>query len=163
MPREKGLPHPNPVSRLGNSTRVRLTFRSESRPAGSRKRLFADRVGGVFLVLAHVLHHFGVGEKFILQRERPGPAIGLGIVNSDFDVHVTEVAPAEAFNGVESFGMRTAAVIDPALVVETASVDHKPVAVPPADGIAEPGGVADRRMGTAIREDLAVTRELFIE
>src|SRR2546427_8285539 len=147
MPGEKGLPHPNPVSRLGNSTRV-------------TKPLFTDRVSRVSLVLANVLHHFGVGEKFILQRKRPGPGIGLGIVNSDFDVHVTEVAPPEALDGVESFGMRAAAVIDPALIVEATSVNHEPVAFPLADGVAEPGRIADRRLGTAIREDLARTPEL---
>src|SRR5579863_9534710 len=126
-------------------------------------RLFADRVNRVFLVLAHAFDEFGVGEKFKLQRKRPGSGVGLGIVNRDFDVHVTEIAAAKAFDGVKRLGMRTAAVIDPALVVETARVDHEPVAIPLPDGIAEPGGTGHRDVCAAIREDLAVQRVLFIQ
>src|ERR1700680_5239273 len=111
-------------------------------------------MNGIFLVLAHALDEFGVGEKFKLQRKRPGLGVGLGIVDGDFNIHVTEVAAAEAFDGVKSFGMRPAAVIYPALVVEASPVNHEPVAVPLAYRITEPGGTGHRRMGPAIREDL---------
>src|SRR5437867_12794008 len=119
-------------------------------------RLFADRVLRVSFVFTDVFHQLGIGLKFELQRKRPGLGIGLGAVNRDFGVHMTEVAPAEAFDGVQSFGMRTAAVIDPAPVIETASIYHEPVAFPLADGKAEPGGIAHPRMRTAVCEDLTV-------
>src|SRR5678816_3347191 len=38
--------------------------------------LFSHCVGGVFLVVADVLDHFGVGEKLELKRERPGFRVG---------------------------------------------------------------------------------------
>src|SRR5579863_7975545 len=76
---------------------------------------------------------------------------------------MTEVAAAEAFERVKGFGMRAAAVVQPALVVETASVDNEPVAFPPPGGIAEPCGRCDRRMTAAIRENLPETSEFFIQ
>jgi hypothetical protein len=79
-------------------------------------------VNGVSLVVAHVLDHFGVGEKFKLHRKRPGLSVGLGIVDCDFNIHVAEVVAAEALDGVKSFSMRAPAVVEPALVVEAAGV-----------------------------------------
>ena len=97
------------------------------------------RMNRVFLVLADILDHVGVGEKLVMQRKRPRLGVRLRIVNGNFDVHVPEVGAAEAFDGVQGFGMRTAAVIEPALVIETPGINLEPVAVPLADGIAEPG------------------------
>ena len=98
-------------------------------------------MNGIFLVFADALDEVGVGEKFKLKRKRPGLGIGLRVVNRDFDVHMSKVAAAEPLDGVKSFRMRTAAVIDPALIVEAARVNYEPVALPFANGITEPGGV----------------------
>src|ERR1700726_4690605 len=126
-------------------------------------QLFANYVSGVFLVFAHVLDYFGVGEKFKLHRERPGLGVGLGIVNGDFDVQVTKVAAAKAFNRMKSLGMRKAVVIEPAFVIETARINHEPIPFPPTDGIAEPGWIGRRGMGAAVCENLTETREFFIQ
>src|SRR5579863_317638 len=76
---------------------------------------------------------------------------------------MTEIAPAETFDGVKGFGMRPATIVEPTLVVEAARVDNEPVTVPPADGIAEPRGRRHRRMTAAIRENLPETGEFFIK
>ena len=66
------------------------------------------------LMAATRVEHFGVGQEFELHRERPGLGVGLGIVNSDFDIQVTKVTTAEGFNRMKSLGMRKAVVIEPA-------------------------------------------------
>src|SRR6516165_3537315 len=132
-------------------------------PSFRNHKLFTNSVNGIFLVFADALDEVGVGEKFKLKRKRPGLGIGLRVVNRDFDVHMSKVAAAEALDGVKSFRMRTAAVIDPALIVEAARVNHEPVALPFANGITEPRGSGHRRMGAAVCEDLAVERVLFIQ
>ena len=101
-------------------------------------QLFSHGVCGISLVVADVLDHVGVGEEFKLQGKRPGFSIRPGIVNGDLDIHMAEVAAAEALDGVKGFSMRTAAVIEPAFVVEAAGIDNEPFAVPLSDGVAQP-------------------------
>src|SRR5579883_2142822 len=90
-------------------------------------RLFADRMRSVALIVANVLNHFGVCQKLELHGERPRFCVGLGIVDDDFRVHVTEIAAAEAFDGTKSLRMRAAAIVEPAFVVEPARVNYEPV------------------------------------
>jgi hypothetical protein len=79
-----------------------------------------------FLVVAHVLDHLLIGEKFKLQWKRLWLGGRLRIVDRDLNLQMT------------AFGVPTAAVLDPAQAVEAARVYYAPVAVPAANGIAGP-------------------------
>ncbi len=73
----------------------------------------------------------------VLDSKRLG--VHLGIVEGDFDIHVSEVAPMVAFRDAESFAVWVADQIQPGFVVEAGGFHHQRFAVPFAGGIAEPG------------------------
>ena len=75
----------------------------------------------VSFVVADVLDHFCVGK--ILELDRDGERLGVGfrIVDCDLDIHVSEVAASESFDGAKRLAVRPAAVIERTGVIESLS------------------------------------------
>src|SRR5262245_20917009 len=93
-----------------------------------RRRCLFYGVRCVLFVVADVLDRFGVGEILELDRDGERLRVGLRIFDGDLDVHMSEVAASELFDGAKRLAVRSAAVVEPALVVEAARVHHKPLA-----------------------------------
>src|SRR5665213_3255247 len=125
--------------------------------------LFQDRVLRVFLVLADVLDQLRIGHDLELHGQAPGLGVGFGIVDRELDLHMAEVAAAEALDGAQRVAMRMAGVIEPTKIVEALGLDCQNVAVPAAHGVSEPRGTHVRREDAAVRENLAEARELLVK
>jgi hypothetical protein len=52
----------------------------------------------VFPVVAHVLDHLRIGEKFKLQRKRLWLGGRLRIIDRDLNLQMTDIAPVEPFH-----------------------------------------------------------------
>src|SRR5579863_3147321 len=90
------------------------------------------------VLLAGVFHHLPIGP----EGEYPGvlPWLGesLRIFEGDLIRNVLIVGAREAFHGMQSVAVRMADRVEVGTVVETGRVHNKSVAVPFADGMAEP-------------------------
>ena len=117
----------------------------------------------IAFVIANVLDHIGVGKKLELHRKRPRFGVSARIVNGDLNVHVAEVAPMQTFDRVKHLGMRPAAIVEPALIIEAASINYKPIAIPRTDRIPEPSGIGDGRMRAAVGKDLPEEGKFLVE
>src|SRR5262249_12115309 len=78
-----------------------------------------------------------------------------------FELHVSEVKPAETLDGVERIGMRMTDFIQPRFVVKPACLDHKCLAVPLASRVPPPCRDFDFWTGPSVSEDLPKTVELL--
>src|SRR5436190_1742266 len=100
----------------------------------SLARPLLPEVNAVLLVFVAV--HFedvGVGQKVVRNLDGKRFGVRLGIVKSHFDIHVSEVAAAEAFGNVQSFAMRVAHHIESGFVVESSRLYYEGVALPMPD------------------------------
>ena len=100
---------------------------------------------GVFLVVADVLDHVGVGEKLKLHGKRPCLGLGLGIVDGDLDIHPAEVDAAKPLRDAQCARRGPARVIEPDSVVEPRRFHHENVSIPSPHGVAQPRRVLVRR------------------
>ena len=74
-----------------------------------------------------------------LDRERLGEH--LRVVDGHLEVHVAEVATAQALGEAQRLGLRVAAAVEPRTVVESRRDDDQRVPFPPADRVPEPGRI----------------------
>src|SRR5262245_28586965 len=63
------------------------------------------------------------------------------IIDSHFEIHVTEVATPHPFDDSERFRLRMSAAVQPSEVVESAARHHECLTFPVANGIAEEAGI----------------------
>jgi hypothetical protein len=66
-------------------------------------------VGAVPFVFADVFEDVGVGPKVLGEFDGEGLGVHLGVVESHFDIQVSEVAAVGAFQDAQSLAMRMAA------------------------------------------------------
>ena len=97
----------------------------------------------LFIFGADSFENIGVGQevKAIFDGERFG--VHLGVIESHFYIHMSEIAAMVTLLDAEIFTVRMADYIEPGLVVEASRLHHQRVAFPMPRGVAEPGGLDD--------------------
>src|SRR5579872_4927390 len=102
--------------------------------------LLFSEVRAIFLVfVADAFKNVGIGEKVMgdLDGERLG--IHLGVVESHFDIQVSEVPAMEALDHPQRFAVRMPGRVERRFVIETRAFDDERIALPMPDGVAQPG------------------------
>src|SRR5580693_4291615 len=89
-----------------------------------------------------------------MRSEVPGCRVRSGIVDRVLDLKMARVDPANALDHMQLVGGRQAGFVNPALAVESGSVDHKRVAIPAADRVAQPVGIVIFVMRPSVGENL---------
>src|SRR5207249_3172848 len=84
---------------------------------------------------ADILKHVRIRYVIHGQRDAQGLGQGLGIVESDLKLHVSEIAAPESLGYAQVFGMRVACPIEPTPVIEARGLDHERVSLPVADRV----------------------------
>ncbi len=104
-----------------------------------------------------------VGHEVRVEFDAPRFGVCFGVGHGDFDVHVAEVAPVNAFGYVQRIGGGVSKQVEPGVVLQARRFHHKRVAIPAPDRIAEPVRVGVTRKDAAIGEDLAVLHVVFVK
>ena len=118
----------------------------------------------LFVFVAEVFEDVGVGQKAWVNLMVKGLVYIWGSSKVDFDIHVSEVAAVVAFHDAQGFAVRVADHIEPGLVVEAGGFHHQGVALPFADGVAEPGRLRNfLGKRAAVGVDLAMRAVGFVQ
>src|SRR5688572_33501477 len=85
------------------------------------------------VLVADVFDQLGVGFEMLRLHVTNRLGIGLGIIDGDGDIHVAQVAPAEALRQFHGFRVWMTETVQPGLVVEADGFDDEFISVPPAN------------------------------
>src|SRR6266700_4470253 len=113
----------------------------------------ADHVRDGVVILAYALQKVSVRHQRLVHFQRKRPCKRFRIVDSHFQVHVSEIAAAEAFGNVKGFGVRMPFYIEPASVIETRSIDHQRFSLPVPNRVPHPSWTRVLRKLTAVGKD----------
>src|SRR4030095_12651404 len=109
----------------------------------------------VLFVLADVLDDVRVRQQDERHGHRPRLRVRLRIVERELDLEMTVVDAAKLLRRPHLFAARMPAYTEPALVVEADCLDDERVALPFAEGVAEPRGLALGGVVATVGEDLS--------
>src|SRR5678816_4308731 len=93
------------------------------------------------IVVADEFEQLSVCDQTEFLCHHPGPGVRLRIVNRDLHFKRTNSPASVPLGDVKCFRRWVARLIEPCLAVETLGVDNQRIALPPANGMTQPGRI----------------------
>src|SRR5712691_2840999 len=128
----------------------------------SSRRLY--HMDAILLVFAIHFKDVGVGHEIMRDLDGKRLRVHLRIVKSHFPIQVSEIAASETFREAQRVAMRMAQPIESGSVVEAGGLDHKRIALPAPNRVAQESRKIEL-LGklAAVGEDLAMHVADFIQ
>ena len=115
-------------------------------------------------LVADVFVDFPVLKQRVGSCKRVGLRECLGIFESDFDLKVSQVGPAVAFDHMKLIAVRNSLAVQPGLVIETDRVHNKSVAVPLCNRVSHPQRIKIFGVPATVQKELPIAMHIsFIE
>src|SRR5262249_41865691 len=117
----------------------------------------------VSFIFTNALDQFRIRKQSEWYGSTPWLRVSLGVVECDLHLHPAEVDSAETFRHPQCFSVRTARIVEPTLIVETATFRYEYVALPLPYRISKPARSRFGGKTAAIGENLPVMIEFFVQ